>query len=94
MTAIATELDLSVLTELDFPVPCAIDGHGTGSLCCDDGPAVWIAKQQHQCFRKTLPVCAKFVDVMTDPDVREDFVTGPCGHVMPFDEYFKVIGKL
>ena len=93
MTSTTTELDFSVLTELDFPVPCSIPGHGEHDTC-DTGPAVWIAEQTHKCDAKILFVCNRFKEVLTDTDVCEEYTTGKCGHVMPFEEFFKVVGKL
>lgn len=91
MTAVNTELDFSVLEDLDFQPSCAMTGHGEDSSC-DDGPAVWIARKSHKCDPKTLPICDKFKRVMEEGN--EEFVRMMCGCVVPFKEFFEVVGRV
>lgn len=93
MTDTLTELDFSVLEALDFPIPCAIPGHGT-SVSCDNGPAVWIAEKKHACDPKVLPICDRFKRVMEEIPADEIVMASSCGHLMPYHENFKVIDKL
>jgi hypothetical protein len=95
LTAVATELDFTVLEDLDFESSCDIEGHGGTDTSCDTGPAVWIAEATHPCIKKVRLICEGFKKAMEgykslDPELECNI----CNHLILFDDYFKVTGKL
>jgi hypothetical protein len=64
MLDVDTTLDLSVLEDLDFPVPCGHSTHGNDPELHDDGDAVVVA--HYICpsgVTRHYPVCQRFTRV-------------------------------
>lgn len=95
MTSVATELDFTVLEDLDFAPSCDMEGHGEAGLSCDNGPAVWIVEEVHECAKKTRVICDGFKRAMENVGKNwDDPICSECRQVVTFEEYFRVVGKL
>jgi hypothetical protein len=101
MTATDTSLDLLVLGELDFPVPCGHSRHSEDPLR-HDGKATHVAVSFHDCPKRPgsappyfYPCCvswAAFVTMASAAD--EQLFCSLCGQLGRWREFVKIVGPL
>ena len=94
-------VDLSVLQELDFPVPCGHSQHATGEFT-HDGPAAFIAVSYHDCpgwpaqpSPYYYPCCAVWASYVTiNGQLGRTMQCSRCGAVGEWSEFVNIIDAL
>jgi len=96
----ALDIDVSSLTELDFPVPCGHSQHfAAEGPNHDDGPATHVAIAFHDCRDEggpaVYPCCTKWADhVMAQTAKGSKMICTRCGTLDYLSEMVAIIGVL
>ena len=101
MTDTDIAVDLSVLQELDFPVPCGHSQHESGEFT-HDGPAEFIAVSWHDCPAKPslptpyyYPCCAVWASYVTlNGQLGRVMQCSRCGAVGEWAEFVNILDAL
>lgn len=101
MTAHDTTVDLSVLEELDFPVPCGHSQHMDRDFT-HDGPAKYIAVSYHDCPGAPgqpapyyYPCCAVWAAFVTLNRLNQrEIICSRCGQHGEWAEFVNIIDSL
>lgn len=94
-------VDLTVLQDLDFPVPCGHSQHGIGDFT-HDGPAEFIAVSYHECSAKPhlpspyyYPCCAVWASYVTmNGQLGRIMMCSRCGQQGEWAEFVNIVDTL
>jgi hypothetical protein len=100
MADIDIAVDLSVLQDLDFPVPCGHSQHNRADYT-HDGPAEFIAVSYHDCPSRQTPIpyyypcCAVWASYVTiNRQMGNTIMCSRCGLHGPWTEFVQIVDTL